>query len=148
MVITGKEQSETYGRSHDRRGKPMPQILFKNNVFTDNDASSSRWSWAGITSFQRAKCVPHSRLSAASVPYCSSSHWRLEPPLRADLYTLSSALLQYLGDETGIADLSAAWDLDCSSSSLTGRHADLKRWGGKRKPISRGSLQSFGTGAA
>jgi hypothetical protein len=60
------------------------------------------------------------------------------------IYAPHHPLFFDLGDETGIADLSAAWDFDCSAASLSGMRRWLKREYGTLGALNREWGTHFG----
>jgi Beta-galactosidase len=148
--------SDSMGAELARRAAPPRQAglgLYVENIATDFYAAYHRWrpdrtlTWqfdlarAGFAA-NRADPAAVVRQPGLSDPAALSA---VAHRLRAHVRALGAAPLFYcLGDETGIADLTAAWDFDRSDASLAAMRAWLRGQYGSLAALNR----EWGTGFA
>jgi hypothetical protein len=125
------------------------------NIATDFYAAYHRWepgravNWRFIEAQELHARQPDGYAAFIRQPSLSDAAWRrriarrLAAHVRA--YGPCRPLYYSLGDETGIADLAAAWDFDFSSASLAGMRAWLARRYGTLTALNRQWGSRFGT---
>lgn len=108
--------------------------VYIENIATDFYSAYHRWfpnkpvNWRFVAAQQRYRTDPADRKLLYRDPSLSDPRWlariraRLMTTVR--LYRPSHPLFYDLGDESGIADLSAFWDFDLSPDSVAG----MRRW--------------------
>ncbi len=147
----GVDGGKVFGTRDDRA--PIPALpapfasgarFYVENVATDFYAAYHRWTPGQPVNraFQQERAAPTWRRS----PSLSDPVWlariaaRLDRTVRA--YAPDRPLYYSLGDETGIADLSAYWDFDVSEPSVDG----FRRWLGARYPSLAALNAEWGAG--
>ena len=133
--ITANREHPALPRKHelaDLRSAGMGFYL--ENVATDFYSAYHRWfpnkpvNWRFVEAQQRYRADPSDRTLLFRDPSLSDPVWlsRIQARLKTtvNVYQPFQPLFYDLGDESGIADLSAFWDFDLSPESLAG----MRRW--------------------
>ncbi len=110
--------------------------FYVENIATDFYSAYHRWfpnkpvNWRFVAAQKQYRANPTDRSLLFREPSLSDPHWlarirsRLMTTVRS--YQADNPLYYDLGDESGIADLSAFWDFDLSPDSLAGMRQWLK----------------------
>ncbi len=126
------------GLELDRRAAPLRAAglgLYVENIATDFYAAYHRWqpdrslTWRFDEAHARHAADPGDASAFVREPSLSdpAALARVAARLQAHVRALGTAPLYYdLGDETGIADLTAAWDFDLSDASLAAMRVWLR----------------------
>jgi hypothetical protein len=127
------------GDAEDRSAEMAPLLhaglkFFVENIATDFYSAYHRWSgnrpvnWRFLELKERMKQNRGDRSLFLRDPSLSDPLWqnRIDERLKRTVHELKryAPLYYNLGDETGIADLTAAWDFDLSDRSLAG----MRQW--------------------
>lgn len=152
-VTAAKVQADRGGEtSASATQKAFPIVtaglrLYVENIATDFYSPYHRWfpdkpvNWKFLALKQTLESNPIDRKVFEREPSLSDRVWldrfdgRLKTTVRS--YAHYRPLFLNLGDETGIADLSAAWDFDFSAPSLSAMRAWLKRRYGSLAALNR-----------
>ena len=158
-MVTGvrDDQPDRLAAALASRVAPLRQAglgFYVGNIATDFYAAYHRWqpdhplTWLFDEAHARHRADPADRAAFMRRPSLSDPAWlgRIAARLRAHVRVLAPLRPLYysLGDETGIADLTAAWDFDLSPPSLAAMRVWLRGQYGTLAALNR----EWGTGFA